>query len=102
MHHPHYPSVLSVAEASLELARLGQLLDVADCRQIPLSAALYRQAACRIRLVLEEHMGVPAIRAVCGEYSALQEILANLTFECEHAAGLRSGFDITPFKTARS
>jgi len=102
MHHPFYPSVLSVEDASLELARLGQLLDAADCRQIPLSAALYRQAACRVRLLLEEHMGVPAIKAVCGEYSSLQDMLANLTFECERAAGLCSGFDITPFKAARS
>lgn len=102
MHHPHYPTVLSIEDAGLELARLGQLLDAADCRQIPLSPALYRQAACRMRLLLEEHMGAPAIKAVCWEYLSLQEMLANLTFECERAAGLRAGIDITPFKASRS
>lgn len=102
MRVPYYPSVLSVEEAGLELARLGQLLDAADCRQIPLSAVLYRQAACRMRLLLQEHMGVPDIRAICSEYVSLQETLANLTFECERTAGLHARSDITPFKVTRS
>ncbi|KWU24797.1 hypothetical protein [Burkholderia cenocepacia] len=98
MDHPLYAAPLSVREASLELARLGQLLDAADCRQLAVSARLYQQAALRAKVLLEEHMGVPAVRRVCEEYTALQEVLANLLFD---SASPSNNFDFSQLKAPR-
>jgi hypothetical protein len=98
MKHPIYPVALSAKEASLELARLGQLLDAADCRQLAVSPRLYQQAALRAKHLLEEHMGLPAIRRVCDEYTALQEVLSNLLFEFNT---LQPGLNFSQFKASR-